>query len=81
MVKLAYETEGTVPGALELCRIKAHEVRAMSASWKAYQGTSLDEIMEACSWRSKSTFSEFYLRDMCSFLDDIYKLGSSEANP
>ena len=80
MVKLAYETEGSNPGAIEFCRIKAHEVRALSASWKAFKGTSIDEIMEACTWRAKSTFSDFYLRDMCSVLDDLHILGSSEAN-
>lgn len=80
-IRLAYETESTNPRALELHRIKAHEVRALSASWKAYSGASLTEIMEACTWRAKSTFSDYYLRDMCSYLDDLYKLGNSESNP
>ena len=77
MIKLAYESERGNPQTLQL--VSAHEVRALSASWGVFRGVPMDSIMEACTWRAKSTFSDFYLRDMCSFLDDMFVLKPSVA--
>ena len=43
-IRLAYETEGTDPRARELHKVSAHEVRALSASWSIFKGTSIDDI-------------------------------------
>ena len=72
-------TEGSNPCALELHKVFAHEVRALSAYTNVFRGMNADIIMQSCTWRARSTFSDFYLRDMCSLLDDIYVMSSSVA--
>ena len=79
LIHLAYSTEGKNPGVLELHKVTAHEVRALSASTSAFRGMATEAIMQSCTWRSRSTFSDFYLRDMCAFLDDIFVMSSSVA--
>ena len=79
LIRLAYATEGSNPCALELHKVSAHEVRALSASTSVFRGMNADIIMQSCTWRARSTFSDFYLRDMCSLLDDIYVMSSSVA--
>ena len=74
-VKYAYEFTGAKPEVLETLRISAHEVRALSASWSVMSASNLDSVMEACTWRGKNTFTDFYLRDMCSIVDDMHSLG------
>jgi len=74
-IRYAYLNEGVKPETLENMRISAHEVRALSASWSAMNSTAVDTIMEACTWRGHNTFTDFYLRDMCSFRDDMFSLG------
>ena len=76
---LAYSTEGKNHGALELHRVTAREVRALAASTSAFRGMATESITQSCTWRSRSTFSDFYLRDMCAFLDDIFVMSSSVA--
>ncbi len=49
---------------LEDVRISAHSVRAMSASWAYHKGLSINEICDAVSWKSRSTFTECYFRDV-----------------
>ena len=41
----------------------AHHVRAVSASWALNGCASMRKIMDACHWKSQSTFTSFYLRD------------------
>ena len=79
LIHLAYSMEGKNPGVLELHKVIAHEVRALSASTSAFRGMATEAIMQSCTWRSRSTFSDFYLRDMCAFLDDIFVMSSSVA--
>ena len=79
LIHLAYSTEGKNPGVLELHKVTAREVRALSASTSAFRGMATEAIMQSCTWRSRSTFSDFYLRDMCAFLDDIFVMSSSVA--
>jgi hypothetical protein len=57
-----------------LFRLKAHEVRAMTASWAFLKNASLDSILQACSWRSHSTFTSYYLRDLTRIQGDLLKL-------
>ena len=79
LIRQVYATEGSNPCALELHKVSAHEVRALSASASVFRGMNTDTVMQACTWRARSTFSDFYLRDMCSLLDDIYVMSSSVA--
>ena len=45
-------------------QVKAHEVRSLVASLAFKGGVALDEIMASCFWRSHSTFTNFYLKDL-----------------
>ena len=47
-----------------LVGIKAHDVRAFAAFKAFYGGISMDQIMQACHWKSHNTFTRFYLRDL-----------------
>ena len=61
--------------ALSLHQVKAHDVRAFAAS-KAFQsGTSLDQILSACHWKSHNTFTQFYLKDVASADSELFHLG------
>ena len=47
-----------------LLGVKAHDVRAFAASKAFYGGVSMDQIMQACHWKSHNTFTRFYLKDL-----------------
>ena len=55
--------------------IRAHHVRALSASWAFLRNISLDDIMDACSWKAKSTFISHYLHDLTEINNKLFKLG------
>ena len=55
--------------------VSAHEVRALATSWRFAHSMSLEEVMNAASWRSNSTFSSFYLRDVSRISGDLHALG------
>ena len=59
----------------ELVKVKAHEVRAIATSLLFKKNSSLSEVMEAASWRSNTTFSSFYLRDVTHRSLDLHTLG------
>jgi len=61
-VRLAYEKANQ--GDLNLAR--AHDTRALSASWALFQGVKLQEVMNAAFWAAETTFTSFYLRDVLS---------------
>ena len=48
---------------------RAHSVRAYSASWAFAKGLSVKEIMNTVSWRTDTTFTKIYLRDLGPRLD------------
>ena len=56
-------------------QVKAHEVRALAASLAFKGGVALDEIMASCFLRSHSTFTNFYLKDLCWHNGDVMKIG------
>lgn len=56
-------------------RVKAHDVRAFAASWAHTKHASTEKLMRACSWKSSSTFTKFYLKDMTVIRDDMMSLG------
>ena len=50
--------------SLDLDRVEAHDIRAFAASKAFYGGASVDQIMQACHWKSHNTFTNFYLKDL-----------------
>ena len=58
-----------------LGQVRAHDLRAQATSWNLHHSISLNEILRAAQWRSHTTFTSFYLRDMSMFEDDILRLG------
>ena len=63
------------PSTLDMLKIKAHDVRAFAASKAFYGGVALDQILNACHWRSHNTFTNFYLKDLSWQSGDDYSLG------
>ena len=56
--------------------VKAHDVRAQAASWSFKGGIPLLDIMRSCTWKSHSTFTSFYFRNVAlKNLEDTYRLG------
>ena len=60
----AYEVAGSVEALRRLHSVRAHEVRALSASWDTLKNVAVADIVAACRWRAHTTFTSFYLRDM-----------------
>ena len=50
--------------SLDLVQVKAHDIRAFAASKVFYGGVSVDQIMQACHWKARNTFTNFYLKDL-----------------
>ena len=67
--------EEVTDGILSLHNTRAHEVRALASSLAFRGNMDLEDVMQSCSWRSKSTFSSFYLRDVSSIQGDLHVLG------
>ena len=44
--------------------VKAHDVRGVATSMAFKLNTSITEIMKAATWKSPSTFSNFYLKEV-----------------
>jgi hypothetical protein len=73
LIKMAYElSEGSDSS---LITASTHEIRALATSLAFTQNCSLQSVMEAACWRSHSTFSDFYLRDLSLSHDNILALG------
>ena len=72
-ILLAYENSD--PESQQLYQVKAHDVRSMAASLAFKGGISLNEILQACFWKSHNTFTNFYLKDLCWHNGQILKLG------
>jgi hypothetical protein len=68
-IQLANLLTNTSPDLRCQVSVTTHEVRALSASWAAYKGVALGDVLEAATWNNHSRFSQFYLRD-CSVLAD-----------
>ena len=54
--------------------IKAHQVKSAASSWAFLMGkTSMQQLMNACFWRSQTTFASHYLHaSWTNELDDHY---------
>ena len=55
--------------------VKAHDVRAFAALMAFHAGSSFEQIMSACHWRSHYTITQFYLKDMACTDSELYHLG------
>ena len=44
-------------------RVRAHDVRALSASLAYRSRVPLERVMEACTWACHNTFTSYYLKD------------------
>ena len=63
-ITIAYEMAGDSEDLRRLHSVRAHEVRALSASWDALKNVAIRDIIAACRWRAHTTFTSFYLRDL-----------------
>ena len=61
-IKFCYSRVGDVD--MDRLGVKAHDVRAFAASKAFYGGVSMDQILQACHWKSHNTFTSFYLKDL-----------------
>jgi len=71
----AYDASSNDMDLHQLHSIKAHDVRAMSASLSLLRSVSLDQILQAAGWRSHNVFTNFYLRDLTAQSEDLLRLG------
>jgi len=60
---------------LELANTSAHAIRGMAASLSFRGGADLEEVMQACSWKSQTTFTDYYLKDVSTVSGDLSSLG------
>ena len=56
-----------------LHQIKAHDVRAFAASTAFHAGSSLEQVLTACHWKSHN--SQFYLKEVAWADSELYHLG------
>jgi hypothetical protein len=59
-VKTTYQ----LAGADDIKLARAHDTRALSASWALFQGIKWEEIMRAALWSAETTFTSFYMKDV-----------------
>jgi hypothetical protein len=72
-IKLAYQDSTSEEAALG--QVRAHDLRAMAASWNLHCSIPLPDILRAAQWRCPTTFTAFYLQDMSLQEEDIWRLG------
>ena len=53
----------------------AHDVLAFAASKAFHLGALLEQILSACHWKSRNTFTQFYLKDVPWADSELYHLG------
>ena len=58
-----------------MLKIKAHELRALSASWSYMNKIPIEDIIKAAVWSSRSTFAKFYLRDLNTQGENLRLMG------
>ena len=72
-IKHAYKAIST--NQIKLLKIRAHELRALSASWAYFNFIPLDEIIKAAVWSNSSIFASHYLRDFSSQTSNLHDIG------
>ena len=58
--------------ALQVYQVKAHDVKAFTASNAFQGGVSFEQILSTCHWKSHNTFTQFYLKDVAWADSDLY---------
>ena len=71
-IRLAYKKLSK--SKIALLKIKAHELRALSASWSYMNKIPIEDIIKAV-WSSRSTFGKFYLRDLNTQGENLRLMG------
>ena len=59
----------------KLLSTSTHAIRGMASSLAFKGSASLEEVLGACSWKSHSTFTSHYLKDMSGISEGRYSLG------
>ena len=54
---------------------RAHEFKALSASWAYLNNTPLEEVLSSAVWSSSSIFAQHYLRDFSAQMNNLRALG------
>jgi hypothetical protein len=65
----------TAAAGEEDIRVRAHDIRGLSASWARLTNLTLESIMDACSWKSHNTFTSYYLKDLALIQEDMFTFG------
>ena len=71
----AYQASCTDQDLQRIHQVKAHDVRAMSASLSLLRSVGLEQILTAAGWRSHNVFTSYYLRDLSVQSEDLLRLG------
>ena len=72
---MAYQTVHLDNDLQARLNVKAHDIRALAASWAAIAGTvSLQQILEACTWKSPNSFISYYSADQAFENEGSYRL-------
>ena len=72
---ILYCYENASDTSLTLAGTSSHAIRGMSATLAFRGGVDLEALMQACSWKSDSTFTDFYLKDLTTVQENLHKLG------
>ena len=62
------------PEDADLARASPHEIRAIGASLAFNHNLGLEKLLNTCTWRSHTTFTSFYLRDVARLSHDLMSL-------
>jgi len=73
LIQFCYHQPGS--SALQLTGARAHEVRAYASTLVARGTSALEDVLQAGNWKSHSTFTSHYLRDLAQQEGDLMKLG------
>ena len=72
-IKHAYDSISKNPN--RLFKPRAHELRAISASWAYMNFIPLEEVLKSAIWSSSSLFASYYLRDFREQTENLRAMG------
>ena len=72
-IKHAYNSIVKTPS--KAFKPRAHELRALSASWAYLNFIPLEEILKSAVWSSSSLFASHYLRDFKGQAENLRAIG------
>ena len=75
VIRDSYSRTHSSRNLLRDAKISAHEVRALATSWASFKGVSIQEVVQAATWKSQSVFSDFYFRDCSTFAGGMHSVG------